>query len=59
MISSITGDFGSAITVPANPTRDGYDFAGWDQTIPVTMPAENIVITALWTAKPAPRPSSG
>ena len=56
-IDSITADFGLEIIAPANPTKDGYTFAGWDVEIPTTMPAENITITARWTANP--RPSSG
>ena len=48
MISPITGDFGSAITVPANPTRDGYDFVDWDRVIPNTMPASDMTINAGW-----------
>ncbi len=48
-ISPITQDYGTDITAPANPTKNGYDFAGWDKTIPTTMPAENTTITASWT----------
>ena len=44
----ITQNYSTAITAPANPTKTGYTFAGWDKTIPSTMPAENITLTARW-----------
>ena len=53
-IAPITQDYGTQIASPAAPTREGYNFVGWDKSIPATMPAENITITAQWkdTEKP-------
>lgn len=61
--SELTGDytsgtvsFGTAITAPNNPTRDGYTFNGWNSaqngsgTAPgSTMPAANTTYYAQWT----------
>ena len=46
----ISGHVGNPVTMPASPTRTGYDFAGWDQTIPTTMPSKNLYINAKWDA---------
>ena len=53
-VAPITQDYGTAITAPAAPTREGYTFIGWDTEIPTTMPAENITLKAKWkdTEKP-------
>lgn len=53
-IAPITQDYGTNIAAPADPTREGYTFIGWDREIPETMPAENITLKARWkdTEKP-------
>ena len=43
-------EFESAIpTIPADPTKDGYTFAGWDPEIPAAMPAHDVDLQAKWT----------
>lgn len=41
--------YGAALTAPEVPAREGYGFSGWDQEIPDSVPAEDLVINACWT----------
>ena len=50
-VTAITQDYGTAITPPADPTWIGHYFVGWDTELPMTMPAENMTITAVWKTK--------
>ena len=60
LVSALSLRAGAAVRQPANPTRQGYDFAGWTgtgldkPTMTVTVPAGstgNRGYTATWTAK--------
>ncbi|BES64381.1 hypothetical protein SANA_08200 [Gottschalkiaceae bacterium SANA] len=43
-------DFDTPLIAPV-PTKTGYTFAGWDLGVAETMPAENLIYTAIWSAK--------
>lgn len=47
-IPKIIGNVGVTIVKPADPTKEGYTFAGWDQEISEVMPAKNMEIKAIW-----------
>ena len=42
--------FGAAVTPEAAPAKQGYTFAGWTPELPGTMPANDVTVTAKWTA---------
>jgi uncharacterized repeat protein (TIGR02543 family) len=48
-IAPITGYVGDPVTPPADPTRSGYNFAGWLPALPATFPESNLNVVAQWT----------
>lgn len=40
--------FGTAITAPEAPTKEGHTFAGWSE-VPSTMPAKDVTVTGVYT----------
>ena len=50
-VPAITQLYGTTLRTPADPEKEGHTFAGWDMSIPSTMPAASIIITAKWTLR--------
>lgn len=44
----VTYFYGADIKAPAAPVKEGYTFVKWDATIPATMPARDITVTAVF-----------
>lgn len=49
-INNIVADYGSEITPPENPVKEGYTFVEWEPKIPETMPYTDITCKAIWKA---------
>ena len=48
-IAAITQDYNTSVTAPsAEPSKDGYRFVKWDSEIPASMPANDVIIKAVW-----------
>ena len=43
-----TAEYGTAITAPAAPVKEGYSFTAWSPELPATMPADGATVTAQW-----------
>ncbi len=42
-----------ATVVARTPEKAGFNFDGWEEEVPSTMPAQNITLTAKWAENPA------
>ena len=49
VIATLTQDYATDVTAPANPVREGYTFDGWEPTVPATMPAKDMTIKATYS----------
>ncbi len=49
-VGEISGIYGSEVNVTEITARKGYEFVQW-KDIPETFPAEDITVTAIWSAK--------
>ena len=46
VLATFTEDFGTSITEPVPPAKEGQMFLGWDHEVPATIPAEDLTINA-------------
>ncbi|MEA4831638.1 MAG: carbohydrate-binding domain-containing protein [Oscillospiraceae bacterium] len=48
LYSSADYETGASVTVPAEPVKEGYTFVSWDNSVPSSMPEENISFNAVY-----------
>ena len=48
LIDSEYYEYGFPVNIEATPTKEGYEFVGWDKEIPQTMPDYDIELNAIW-----------
>ncbi|MEG1192752.1 MAG: InlB B-repeat-containing protein [Clostridia bacterium] len=46
--SAVSTKYGAPIAAPADPTKSGYTFAGWQPAVPQAMPDYALTFTATW-----------
>lgn len=49
-VATIRQGYRTSVTAPANPVKEGHEFAGWQPALPETMPLNGITVTAQWNA---------
>ena len=47
-VDSITQDYDTALVPPADPSRTGYTFLGWEPALPDSIPPYDMTYTAQW-----------
>ena len=47
-VADISGGEGEPVVAPANPTKTGYTFNGWEPALPSVFPAEDMTVKAKW-----------
>lgn len=47
-VAPITQLYGTPVTAPADPLKEGHTFTCWSPALPAAMPAENLYLTAQW-----------
>ncbi len=54
VLTQIPVNFGETVTqadLDIMPTKKGYDFTGWEPSLPMVMGADNVIIMAQWSKK--------